>query len=180
VPHVLIAADDEWLVDEVRAALEGLEGQDGAPATFTICRSGHAVVPAAARRTPDLAVLDLQLGNMGGMAVCMSLRLDESGGRLPHIKVLILLDRAADLHLARRAGADGWLLKPLDPVRLSHAARRILRGDHVYEGLPAGMPAHAPDGVPLPATPPDPASAEVAEASGADGESARGDEVAAS
>ena len=77
MPHVLIAADAEWVIDDVRSALEGPD------TTFTVCRSGHDVTAAATDTTPDLAVLDLQIGNMGGMAVCMNFRLDESGGRLP-------------------------------------------------------------------------------------------------
>jgi CheY-like chemotaxis protein len=130
VPHVLIAADADWIVEDVRSALEGPD------VTFTVCRAGRDVAPAAARQHPDLAVLDLQIGNMGGMAACMSLRLDESARRLPHIRVLMLLDRAADLHLARRADADGWLIKPLDSLRLSRAATTVLAGGHIYEGLP--------------------------------------------
>jgi DNA-binding response OmpR family regulator len=127
---VLIAADADWIVDDVRSALEAPD------VTFTVCRSGQEVVPAAVRQHPDLAVLDLQIGNMGGMACCMSLRLDESAGRLPHIRVLMLLDRAADLHLARRSDADGWLIKPLDSLRLRRAAHTLLADGHIYEGLP--------------------------------------------
>ena len=53
-------------------------------------------------------VLDLQIGSMGGMAVTMALRLDESSGRLPHVPVLMLLDRVADVHLAGAAApTDG-------------------------------------------------------------------------
>jgi len=81
---------------------------------------------------------------MGGMAVCMTLRLDESGGRLPHIRVLMLLDRVADLFLARRAGAEGWLIKPLDSLRLRRAATTIMGGGTIYEGLPADTPADTP------------------------------------
>ena len=98
-------------------------------------------------------MLDLQIGNMGGMAVCMDLRLDESGGRLPHIRVLMLLDRAADTFLARRAGAEGWLVKPLDSLRLRRAATTVLRGGTVYEGLPPAEVTEAmdgADGAPLP------------------------------
>ena len=61
---------------------------------------------------------------MGGMATCMDLRLEESGGRLPHVPVLMLLDRRADVFLARRAGADGWVVKPLDSIRLAGPCRR--------------------------------------------------------
>jgi DNA-binding response OmpR family regulator len=71
------------------------------------------------------------------MAVTMSLRLDESAGVLPRVPVLMLLDRAADLHLARRCGADGWLIKPLDPLRLRRASDVILAGGRYTEGLAA-------------------------------------------
>ena len=82
----------------------------------------------------DIAVLDLQIGSMGGMAVTMSLRLDESSGRLPHVPVLMLLDRVADVHLAKRSGADGWLVKPLDPLRLRRAVRAVTAGEPYREG----------------------------------------------
>jgi CheY-like chemotaxis protein len=130
VPHILVAADADWVIDEVMAALGGPD------TSFTLCRSGKEVVPAVRQRTPDLAVLDLQIGNMGGMAVTMALRLEETGGRLDDVNVLMLLDRRADLHLARRADADGWLVKPLDSVRLRRAATQIMAGGVWYEGLP--------------------------------------------
>ena len=86
-----------------------------------------------------MAIFDLQIGSMGGMAVTMSMRLDESSGRLPHVPVLMLLDRIADVHLAKRSGADGWLVKPLDPLRLRRAVRAVLRGDTYHEGLVDGQ-----------------------------------------
>ena len=120
--------------------------------TFTVCRSGQEVVPAVSERAPDLAVLDLQIGNMGGMATCMSLRLDESGGRLPHVRVLMLLDRDADIHLARRSGAEGWIVRPLDPLRLQRAAAAVLAGGTFHEGVPASTAeAEPPRGDEVPA-----------------------------
>ena len=118
---------------------------EGPDTTFTICRSGQHVTAAATSDPPDLAVLDMQIGNMGGIAVCMDLRLDETGGRLPHIKVLMLLDRTADLFLARRAGAEGWLVKPLDSLRVHWAANTLLAGGTVHEGGPE-PPATGIDG----------------------------------
>jgi DNA-binding response OmpR family regulator len=38
----------------------------------------------------------------------------------------MLLDRRADVHLAKRCAADGYLVKPLDPLKLKLAARAIL------------------------------------------------------
>ena len=98
--HILLATDADWIVDEVTAAL----GDDDVH--FTVCREGRAVAGEVKKQVPDLAILDLQVGSMGGMAVTMALRLDESAGAVPHVKVLMLLDRAADMHLARRSGVD--------------------------------------------------------------------------
>jgi DNA-binding response OmpR family regulator len=135
--NILIATDADWVVDEIAAAL----GADGV--TFTVCRDGRIVADQVAENATDLAIFDLQIGSMGGMAVTMSLRLDESSGRLPHIPVLMLLDRKADLHLARRSGAEGWLIKPLDALRLKRAAKAVLDGGTYAEGLPAAEVAVA-------------------------------------
>ena len=85
--HILLATDADWIVDEITGALGG-EGD-----TFVVCRDGRAVAGQVKENTPDLAILDLQIGTMGGMAVTMDLRLDESAGVLPHVPVLMLLDR---------------------------------------------------------------------------------------
>ena len=77
-----------------------------------------------AESLPDLVVVDLQMGNMGGMAVCLELRLEASYGKLDHVPVLMLLDRRPDVFLARRSGAEGWVVKPLDPIRLRRAITR--------------------------------------------------------
>ena len=65
---------------------------------------------------------------MGGIATCIQLRNEAGDGRLPDVPVLMLLDRQADVHLARRSGADGWVVKPLDAFRLRRAATAILAG----------------------------------------------------
>ena len=143
--HILLATDADWIVDEVIAAL----GDDDVH--FTVCREGRAVSGQVAERMPDLAILDLQVGSMGAMAVTMSLRLDESAGVVDHVPVLMLLDRRADLHLARRSGAEGWLIKPLDALRLRRAADAILAGGVHTEGLAADAAPVEPM-VPLPET----------------------------
>ena len=118
--HILVATDADHVLNDVAAALGGPD------VSFTVCRNGRDVADVVKQRTPDLVVLDLQVGSMGGMAVTMSLRLDESSGRLPNVKVLMLLDRPADIHLAKRCAADGYLVKPLNPLSLKRAARAIL------------------------------------------------------
>jgi DNA-binding response OmpR family regulator len=136
VAHYLVATDADWILEQVQAAL-------GGPDTiWTICRSGRAVRQGVAEaKTPvDAALLDLQIGTMGGMAVTLDLRLEESGGRLPHVPVVMLLDRSADVFLAQRSAAEGWLIKPLDPIRLRRALRTVLAGGRYTEGVPGDQP----------------------------------------
>jgi two-component system nitrate/nitrite response regulator NarL len=131
--HVLIATDAQYVLDDVVAAL-------GTPETsFTICRDGRDVTDAVRSRTPDVAVLDLQVGSMGAMATTMNLRLDESGGRLPHVPVVMLLDRIADVHLARRSGAEAWLVKPIDSLRLRRAVQEVRAGRTWHEAASPAM-----------------------------------------
>lgn len=123
MPRVLLATDADWIHEEVDAAVAGDD------IDVIRVRRGVDVLPTVHAGSPDLVVLDLQIGNMGGMAACMDLRLDESVGKLPHVPVLMLLDRDADVFLAERCDADGWIVKPLDPFRLRRAATALLAGD---------------------------------------------------
>ena len=128
VPDVLIASDAASVRDGVRAVLSGQPGT-----TVREVAEGAAVRTEVQADAPDLVILDLQIGNQGGMATCLDLRLEESGGRNPHIPVLMLLDRRADVFLARRSDAEGWLVKPLDPIRLRRAITAILEGGTYYD-----------------------------------------------
>jgi two-component system nitrate/nitrite response regulator NarL len=118
--HILVATDADYVVNDVTAALAGPD------VSFTIVREGRDVSAVVAQRTPDLAILDLQIGSKGGMAVTMDLRLDASAGMAPDVRVLMLLDRQADIHLAKRSAADAWLVKPYDPLTLKRAVRAAL------------------------------------------------------
>ncbi|HEV3352897.1 MAG TPA: response regulator [Acidimicrobiales bacterium] len=119
---VLVASDAKWVVEEITAALSSVDD------TVREVTTGAEVLPAVAEHTPDIAVIDLQIGRMGGMATCLDLRLEEGAGRLPHVPVLMLLDRRPDVFLARRAQANGWLVKPLDALRVRKAITAVLNG----------------------------------------------------
>jgi DNA-binding NarL/FixJ family response regulator len=129
VADVVIASDESWVREEVRSVLSGR-----ADVQVREVGGGLEVIAAAQSRKPDLVVLDLQMGNMGGVATCLELRLDESAGRLGHVAVLMLLDRRADVFLARRGQADGYVVKPLDPIRLRRAVNALLEGGR-YEDV---------------------------------------------
>lgn len=128
VLDVVVGGDESWVRDEVCSVLSAMPEVRVREAT-----SGPAVLAAAQELEPDLVVLDQQMGNMGAVAVCLDLRLEEGADRLVHIPVLMLLDRRADVFLARRSAADGWLLKPLDPIRLRKAIAELLSGGTYFE-----------------------------------------------
>src|SRR5438105_1857966 len=130
----LVATDAAWIHDEVEAALWTND------CTVEWVRRGMDVPRAVAELAPDLVVLDLQIGNMGGMATCIQLRLEAGAGRLPRVPVIMLLDRETDVFLARRSEADGWLIKPVDAIRLRKAARVVLNGGTYAEGVPDDAP----------------------------------------
>lgn len=127
---ILIATDADEVFDEVDAALG-----DATTAVVRV-RAGREVLPSVLELEPDLVVLDLQIGNMGGVATCLGLRNEESFSRIAPQNVLILLDRTADVFIARRSGADGWLVKPINPLRLRRAADAVLAGGTYTEGEP--------------------------------------------
>lgn len=129
MPDVLLATDADWIHDEVDAALGDTD------TTVRRVRTGREVLPEAMARTPALVVLDLQIGNMGGMATCLEIRHEQAAGRLGDVPVLMLLDRTADIFLARRAEADGWLVKPIEAFRLRRAARALLDGGRFEDAV---------------------------------------------
>ena len=90
--------------------------------------SGPDVLEKVQEGDVDLAILDMQMGSMGAMAVCMDLRHLESYGAAEPVPVLMLLDRRPDVFLARRSGAEGFIVKPLDPQRVRAAVRTLLAG----------------------------------------------------
>ena len=117
---ILVAAEAKWVRDQVRSAFVS-PGQEVVEVT-----RGQDVRAQVAKLEPDLVVLDLQIGNMGGVAVAIDLRLEESGGRLPHVRILLLLDRRDDVFIARRADVDLTLVKPVDAGVLRRAAAPLL------------------------------------------------------
>jgi CheY-like chemotaxis protein len=149
MPVIVVASDAAFLRREVVSVA------DGPGVEIREVRSGPEVIASVREDPADLVVVDLQMGNMGGMAVCLELRLQESYGDLPHIPVLMLLDRRPDVFLARRSGAEGWLVKPLDPLRVRRAIRTIIAGgqffDDSYQPVPVLVDAPPIELEPAPA-----------------------------
>lgn len=128
---VLLATDSDAVYNEVDSALASED------TSVWRVRSGSDVLPVIRAKEPDVVILDLQIGNMGGVATCIAIRQEEGFDRIMHRPVALLLDRDADVFLAQEAKAEGWLVKPLDPLRLRRMLLRLVDGETVFEGVSA-------------------------------------------
>lgn len=117
---IIVAADAKWVRDLVKSACTA-PGQQVLEAT-----RGQDVRDLVGEHSPDLVVLDMQIANMGGLAVAIDLRLEGAAGRIPDVSILLLLDREADRFLAKRVDADAELVKPVDPGTLRRTVEGLL------------------------------------------------------
>jgi two-component system nitrate/nitrite response regulator NarL len=74
---------------------------------------------------PDLMLLDLNMRDMSGIDVLRALRVAQLDTRAV---VITVSDRAADLVAALQAGADGYLLKDMEPEAMLDALRDAAAG----------------------------------------------------
>lgn len=115
MPTVLLVADDDWIRHDVEAAL-------AEPTTrVRTVTDPRTVVVEAHEAGPDLYVVDMQVGSMGGMAVTRAIKDAVGQGILRAAPIVLLLDRSADVFLGRRAGADAWVQKPFTAQELRTA-----------------------------------------------------------
>lgn len=101
-------------------------------------RSG--ALELARRVEPDLILLDLNLKGASGIDVLTELK-DEDPGR--RVVILTVSDAPDDLVGAIRAGADGYLLKDMEPEDLLERLREALGGTTVISDALAGRLARA-------------------------------------
>ncbi|GIU92585.1 MAG: hypothetical protein KatS3mg011_1491 [Acidimicrobiia bacterium] len=105
MPRLLLVADDRWVVNDVLAAVDS-------NTTVDVLDDPSRVVETAARGDYDVIVVDMQVKSMGAMAVTRLVKDAAAVGELKPVPVVNLLDRRADVFLARRGGADAWVVKP--------------------------------------------------------------------
>lgn len=117
---VLVATDS----NSVFAAIDSAVGDDQTKVMRV--RKGQDVLPVLGVRDVDLIILDLQIGNMGGVATCLAIRQEQDMDRLYKVPVGLLLDRDADVYIAEQARAHGWLVKPLNPIQIRKFATSLL------------------------------------------------------
>ncbi|MCX5229799.1 response regulator transcription factor [Streptomyces sp. NPDC005389] len=118
----ILLAEDMHMVRGALAALLSLE-----PDLLVVAQveRGDCIVSMAERHRPDVAVIDVDLPGMDGIAASEELR-----ERLPSCRTLILtsLDQPGTLRRAMAAGVGGYLLKDAPPHELAAGVRRVAAG----------------------------------------------------
>lgn len=117
--EIFLIADEEWVVNDVRGALES----DGH--SVRVEGDPRVAVDAVVEASPQAAVIDMQVGSMGGMAVTRSIRNAAAQSGSPTPTLVLLLDRDADAFLAGRSGATRWLRKPFSSHDLRQAVADV-------------------------------------------------------
>jgi two-component system response regulator DesR len=126
VTRVLVAEDMQILRDTLIAVLD-LEDDFEVVAQVA---TGDAVLPAALAARPDVAVVDIDLPGMDGLAAAALLR-----ERLPECRVLVLTALAVPGNLRRALAVQvaGFLGKDAPSQDLIAAVRRVAAGDRVID-----------------------------------------------
>jgi DNA-binding response OmpR family regulator len=119
VETILVAAEAAWIRNQVKTAFVARDHR------VIEVERGQDVRNAVVEYEPSVVILDMQIGNMGGIAVALDLRLEAGEGRVPDTQILLLLDREADRFLGHRADVDTMLVKPVDAGRLRRAVKDL-------------------------------------------------------
>lgn len=116
---VLVADDDDDIRDLVAYKLRRA-GHD-----VIAVSDGPSAIQAATDSTPDVAVVDVTMPGMDGLAVCAALRANHRTAAIP---VLLLSARAqaGDSQAGLNAGAIDYLTKPFSPRELERRITALL------------------------------------------------------
>ena len=123
----ILLADDQALVRGALSALLGLETDLEVVAEVG---SGDAVVPAVVQHRPDVALLDVEMPGLDGIAATAAVT-----KAAPRTRVLIVttFGRPGYLRRALQAGASGFVVKDTPAAQLADAVRRVHAGLRVVD-----------------------------------------------
>ena len=124
-PARLVIADDHELARAgLRTMLAGLRGVE----VIGEAKNGREALALCRRLQPDLALIDVRMPDMDGLATCRSIKQE-----CPATDVILITMHENPQYLlaAFRAGASAYVLKDITQRKLLATARRVLRGESV-------------------------------------------------
>jgi CheY-like chemotaxis protein len=123
---ILIADDEPQTRQMLEETLEELEAYG---VELIVVGNGMEALEAIRQQKPELVFLDALMPKMNGLEVCNTVK-KQYGIRDIRIIMLTAEGQAYEIGQLSEAGADGSLMKPLDPDEVYETAARAL-------GLPA-------------------------------------------
>lgn len=121
----VLLVDDHTLF---RKGLAELLEQRGEISVAGMAANGDAALQMLAELQPDVVITDLNMPPQGGIALLRRIRADNWRGP---VLILTVSDAEEDLADAMRAGAQGYLLKDMEPDDVVDAVQRAVRGETV-------------------------------------------------
>lgn len=126
-PHIDDHQERILIVDDGRENRELLAVILSAAGFLTVLAgSGEEALVSVAEQPPDLILLDLMMPDMNGYEITAKLKANVATQHIPVIMVTAAHDHKARM-LARIAGAEGFMTKPLDCAALLVQMRELLR-----------------------------------------------------
>jgi DNA-binding NarL/FixJ family response regulator len=119
--RVLIADDHRIVRAGIRAFLEGKQDI----AVVGEAGTGEEALTLARTLRPDVAVMDLNMPGMGGLAAMQRIKSEVAG---VHVVALTMHGDERFFREALAAGAEGFILKGADPAQLLEAVRAAAAG----------------------------------------------------
>jgi DNA-binding NarL/FixJ family response regulator len=118
----VLLADDEAMV---RAGVRAILGSDEAIEVVAEAADGQEAVALTQRHRPDVAVLDIRMPRMDGLAAGAEIK-----RTVPETAVIILTTFSEDAYIAKALGdgASGFLLKSGDPHELIAGLKAVADG----------------------------------------------------
>ncbi len=129
-PRILVA-DDDWLNRDLLEAFLKEAGCEVIKAA-----DGDTALELALENPPDLAILDVQMPRMDGLALCAALKSVE-GMRFIPVVIVTALDSEDEKMRAIEVGADEFVSKPYSSLVLLTRVRSLLRIKQLHDELEA-------------------------------------------
>ncbi|GAA3653809.1 response regulator transcription factor [Nocardioides ginsengisoli] len=123
----LLLADDQALVRGALSALLSLEPDLEVVAEVG---TGEEAIEVARELRPDVALLDVEMPGMDGIAACAEVRAASPGTR---VLIVTTFGRPGYLRRALQAGASGFVVKDTPASQLADAVRRVQQGLRVVD-----------------------------------------------